>query len=131
MQLTFNTLVVDVSTALKAINSYQAGAYKEAISDLQCILDLEPKNWDARIMLAACYYKTGQFPAAQRAFQFIADKSDDAGARAKALEGMQAAAAKLDCRHSSGMSALPAEFGCYVERINTAPRAPQGPQWLS
>lgn len=129
MKLTFNTLVVDVTVALKAINRYQAGAYKDAIADLQCILDLEPRNWDARIMLAACYYKTGQYPAAQRAFQFIADKSEIAEVRAKAMEGLQATSAKLDPRNS-GMSALPAEFGCHVERINV-PQPQRGPNWLN
>lgn len=129
MKLTFNTLVVDVSVALKAINRYQAGAYKEAISDLQCILDLEPRNWDARVMLAACFYKTGQYSSAQRAFQFIADKSESVEARAKAMEGLQATNAKLDPR-GSGMSALPPEFGCHIERINV-PQPQRGPNWLT
>lgn len=129
MALTFNTLIADVSVALKAINLYQAGSYKEAISELQCILDYEPCNWDARLMLAACYYKTGQLPAAHRAFQFIKDRTDRDELRKKAEEGLEATNAKIEKR-DSGASALPAEYGLYVDRVNHRSSASQGPNWL-
>lgn len=113
MKLTFNTLVVDLSVALKAIKLYQSGEFKQSISAIQDVLDLEPNNWDARLMLAVCYYKTGQYAAALRAFQLIADKTDCIEIRRKANEGVHVTAAKLDNRHNR--PAFPAEFGCHVE----------------
>lgn len=126
--LTFNTMIADVSVALKAINLYQTGCYKEAINELQSVLDCEPNNWEARLMLAACYYKTAQYPAAERAFQFIANKTTNPEVRKRAEEGIDATRDKMD-GSKGGKSALPAEFGLYVERINR-PTAPQGPTWL-
>lgn len=128
MTLTFNTLIADVSVALRAINFYQSGSYKDAIGDLQSILDYEPCNWDARLMLAACFYKTGQLPAAHRAFSFIKDRCDKDDVRNRAMEGLEATNAKLEKRDTS-MSALPAEYGLYVERVN-APSQQRGPSWL-
>lgn len=128
MTLTFNTLIADVSVALKAINLYQAGSYKEAIVELQCILDYEPTNWDARLMLAACYYKTGQLPSALRAFQFIKDRCDKTEVKKRAEEGIEATTAKIEKR-DTGRSALPAEYGLYVDRINST-TTNRGPSWL-
>jgi hypothetical protein len=126
--LTFNTMIADVSVALKAINLYQNARYKDAINELQCILDFEPTNWDARLMLAACLYKTAQYPAAERAFQFIANKTTNAELRRRAEEGVSATRDKMD-KWKCGESALPAEFGLYVDRISR-PTATQGPNWL-
>jgi tetratricopeptide (TPR) repeat protein len=115
MEFTFNTQIIDVSVALNALNLYRSGAYKDAISHLLNILDMEPKNWDARLMLGACYFKTDQFASAQRAFRFIYENCPIGDTKSRALEGMQAATFKLQ-----PAKALPMEFGGYVER-NTAP----------
>ncbi len=117
MKLTFNTLIADVSIALKAINNYRAGSYEQAITSLHDILDSEPMNWDARLMLAACYYKTEQWSSAHRAFAFIVSRTNDNDIRAKALEGQQVTSAKLN-NWIGRPGELPAEFGCFVERLN-------------
>ncbi len=113
MKQTFNTFVSDLSVALTAINLYQAGEYRKAISHIQEILDLEPNNWDARLMLAVCFYKTGQHASAIRAFQVIAEKTNCDDIRKKANEGTAVCTAKLDKRNER--SAIPAEFSCYIE----------------
>ncbi len=125
--LTFNTLIVDISVALKAINFYQSGQFEEAISELQSVLDYEPKNWDARLMLAACYYKTKQWSAAHRVFQFIEAQSNNAGIKQKAAEGIRVCDGKMKNWHGSA-STVPAEFGCFVERWNIEPK--QEMSWL-
>ena len=112
--LTFNTTSLDVSVALNAVRYYQSGNFQQAIDSLQLVLDVEPNNWDARLMLGACYYKSGQFVSAHRVFQFIADKTDKPQIRTKAAEGAQVCAAKLDNRLTMP-GVIPAEFGCYVE----------------
>ncbi|MBX9571871.1 MAG: tetratricopeptide repeat protein [Candidatus Obscuribacterales bacterium] len=112
--LTFNTTSLDVSVALNAIKHYQAGNYKQAIDSLQLVLDCEPENWDARLMLGACFYKSGQYVSAHRVFQFLCDKTNNLEIRRKAAEGVQACTAKMDNRHSMPGD-IPAEFGCYVE----------------
>lgn len=127
MKLTFNTLIADVSVALKAINSYRAGCFEEAISCLQDILDVEPTNWDARLMLGACYYRLGQWSAAHRAFSYIVAKTDNIEIRAKAQEGQQVAASKLS-NWIGNPAELPAEFGCYVERVGKPKVQPMS--WL-
>jgi thioredoxin-like negative regulator of GroEL len=83
MDFTFNTQIVDVSVALNALKFYKAGQYKEATSCLLDLLDVEPKNWDARLMLGACYFKTEQWGAAQRAFRFIFEQCPAADIKSK------------------------------------------------
>ncbi|MBX9685460.1 MAG: tetratricopeptide repeat protein [Candidatus Obscuribacterales bacterium] len=111
MEITFNTCNLDASVALKALQLYKAKKYKEAIPALQEILDVEPKNWDARLLLGACYYKTAQYPSAQRLFQFIYDAPGVPQAtRIKAQQALRAVAMAKE-----GLSDLPAEFGCYAQ----------------
>lgn len=112
MEFTFNTQIVDISVALNALKLYKSGRHKEAINCLLDILDCEPKNWDARLMLGACYYKTEQYAAAQRAFRFLHDNCNDPETKRKAGDGLRAATAKLQ-----KVSALPAEFGSYEDRM--------------
>lgn len=111
MEFTFNTQIVDVSVALNALKLYKGGQYKDATAKLLDIIDVEPKNWDARLMLGACYFKTEQFAAAQRAFRFIYENCPVSDTKSRALEGMQAATYKLQPQKN-----LPMEFGGYVER---------------
>ncbi len=112
MKLTFNTMVADLSVALNAIEHYQAGRFTQAINDLQSVLDFEPNNWDARLMLGACFYKTQQWSAAHRTFDYIASKCIDSEIRTKAHEAVQVTTAKLNKWNTVG---LPLEFGCDVE----------------
>jgi thioredoxin-like negative regulator of GroEL len=111
MDITFNTQIVDVSVALNALKLYKDGNYKEAINHLLSILDVEPRNWDARLMLSACYYKTNQLGSAQRAFRFLYENCTDTDTKRKALEGLQATTAKLQKPVD-----LPPEFGSYAAR---------------
>jgi len=113
MQQPFSALatqIVDISVALNALRLYSEGDYKSGISQLIQILDLEPNNWQARLMLGACYYKTGEFAVAQRVFRFLYEKCPEADLKQKALEGLQASNAKL-LKHTD----LPPEFGCHID----------------
>lgn len=125
MKLTFNTLNCDATIALRAMRNYRAGIYDAAIADLQSVLDVEPTNWDARLMLGACYYRTAQWSAAHRVFQFINDRTDSLDLRNKALDGLAATNAKVN---KYNRASLPAEFGCYVEHHQTRPQPL--PSWL-
>lgn len=121
MEITFNTKIVDIAVALNALKLYRTKNYKDAISYLVEILDVEPRNWDARLMLSACYYKTKQYAAAQRAFRFLYDNCPEEDVRSRAREGLQATNALLEKKVE-----LPAEFGSYVARTH----AHQGSTWL-
>lgn len=113
VNLTLSTLVADLSVALKALEHYQSGRFRDAIQDLQSVLDFEPKNWDARLMLGASYYKTQQWSAAHRTFQYIATNAVDNEIRLKANEAMQVTQSKLN----SNRCGMPAEFGCDTELL--------------
>ncbi len=122
MNLTFDTEIVDAKVALRALKHYEDGNFENAINTLMEVLDIEPQNWQARLMLAVCYYKTGQFNSAQRAFQYIYEKAPERELRKKGLEGMQASKAKLEKHHSYS----PAEIASYFERNSQEPFFP----WL-
>lgn len=111
MDFTFNTQIVDISVALKALQLYRDKEYKPCTAILLDVLDAEPRNWQARLMLAACYFKTDQFAAAQRSFRFLVDNCDEADSKRKALEGLQASTVKLQKK-----TELPLEFGGYEAR---------------
>lgn len=116
MNLTFNTeIATNVSVVLDALNFYQKRQFKEAIEPLMNVLDMEPRNWDARLMLAACYYKTEQYGAAERAFRMIYDNAADIEMRNKAGQGLRAVAHKFHRRTHD----LPPEFGCNADRFTT------------
>jgi len=111
MQLTFNTQNVNISVALKALNSYRSGGYREASLALLEVLDTEPQNWDARLMLGACYYKLGQYFAAQCAFRVVCELSTDSAMRTKGREGILASNQRMGKRVEA-----PPEFGSCAVR---------------
>ena len=112
MNLTFNTQSVDVSVALKALNQYRAAEFEPAIATLLIVLDAEPDNWQARLMLGVCYYRTKQYFAAQWSFRHVYERTTDLASKKMGLEGLQATAAKL--------AEPPEEFAGMYER--TLPR---------
>jgi len=122
MNLTFDIEIVDAKVALRALKQYEEGNFGEAIRTLLEILDLEPKNWQARLMLAVCYYKTKQFISAERTFRFIYDQASERDLRKRGLEGLQATKAKLE-RNQAG---IPAEIASYFECNTKEPFFP----WL-
>ncbi|MBX9689878.1 MAG: tetratricopeptide repeat protein [Candidatus Obscuribacterales bacterium] len=111
MQLTFNTQNVSISVALNALNLYREGKYNEAVGALIDVLDQEPRNWDARLMLGACYFRTQQMFAAERVFRMIADQAEDKNLRVRAREGLLAISAVSGKRLE-----VPAEFGSCAVR---------------
>ena len=98
MNLTFNTQNVNIQVALKALEHYRKNQYAEAADALQEILDMEPQNWDARLMLGACYYKSGHYFQAQCAFRMICERASDPEIRKKANQGMLSAGSKMGPR---------------------------------
>lgn len=112
MEITFNTENRNATVALKALRLYKTKQYSEAIPSLTDILDCEPNNWDARLLLAACYYRTQQYMTAQRIFRFIADGCPERTTRLKALEAINVIATKMENKSND----CPPEFGCYASR---------------
>lgn len=108
MNIGITTLVMDVSVALQVMADYSAGKFKDAINGLQLIIDSEPKNWDAHLMLAACYFRTGQYSAAHRAFEFIEARACADDVRHKASEGLRVTTSKFERKAN-----FTAEFGSH------------------
>lgn len=106
--LSLNTTQIDTTVAMKAYNLYKSANYSEAMPALQEILDMEPTNWQARLFLGACFFKTGQPMAAERAFRFVYEKCSDEVLKQKACFAMQVV------KNETGKQA--AEFGSVVER---------------
>ncbi len=113
MEFTFNTYTVDATIALRALKNYRAGDFHNAAQDLLNILDHEPRNWQARLMLGACYFKTKQYGAAQRVFRHMCENSSDAELREKAWIGLQTTTDKLTKKTHE----MPLEFGDCVVRV--------------
>ena len=110
----FNTQNVNITVALNAMENYRNKDYKEAVPNLIHVLDVEPQNWQARLMLGACYYKLGQYFAAMCAFRLVSDKATDSAIKAEARRGLIACSGKGQERAKS-----PEEFGWHfaVERV--------------
>lgn len=109
MNISFNTENREAAVGLKALQQYKAKQYNEAIASFTEILDLEPRNWDARLLLAASYYKSAQYFTAQRIFMFIKDNCPEREIASKATEALRSTKAQLE----HGSTDLPPEFGCY------------------
>ena len=117
MKLTVNTDQVDATLALKAYNLYKGGLFGEATQALQEILDVEPRNWQARLFLAVCFSKTDQPGSAQRSLRFVYDNCTDANLRKKAFSALQLVNAALEVNSSS----TPPEFESVMERMSKLP----------
>jgi len=52
MKITFDTQIVNVSDAPNEPKLYSDGDYKQAMSRLVEVLDKEPNNWQARLVLS-------------------------------------------------------------------------------
>jgi Flp pilus assembly protein TadD len=111
IQLTFNTQNVNIAVALRALDNYRSGNYTEAITALNEVLDVEPNNWDARLMLGACFYKLDQQFSAQSAFRLICENATDPAVRNKAREGLIASGGKTGRRIE-----IPQEWGSCAVR---------------
>ena|SRR5579883_3243248 len=109
MELSFNTVNREGGVGLKAFQQYTSKQYNEAIASFNLILDFDPKNWDARLLLAACYYKTKQYVTAERIFSFIAETCDNVEIRSKARQALRSTRSQIE----HGTTELPPEFGCY------------------
>lgn len=109
MDISFNTENREAAVGLRAMQQYKAKQFNEAIGSFTEILDFEPQNWDARLLLAASYYKSNQYYTAQRIFTFIAESCPDREIAGKAREALRSTKAQLE----HGSTTLPPEFGCY------------------
>lgn len=74
---------------------------------------MEPRNWQAKLLLGACYYKENQPGAAQRAFRAVYSACDEAELKKKACMALQAVSAEME-KLTSGQ---PAEFSGMSERL--------------
>jgi thioredoxin-like negative regulator of GroEL len=106
MQITITTTQLDASVALKAYKSFKDADYQTASSRLLEILDVEPQNWQARLMLAVCYHKMGQQFASERALRFVYNGCPDSDLKQKACLALQSLAAHVD-----SVKLKPVEFG--------------------
>lgn len=113
MDLAISTSEIDITVAIQAYGHYKSGQYKAAIPLLQSILDFEPENWQARLFLAACFFKTGLPMAAQRAFRTILQSCPDEELRLKACQAFQFVNASI----ASEQTPIPAEFGIWAEKL--------------
>lgn len=110
MDLSFNTtLRLDATLAISAHNLYKEGRFREAITPLQDVLDYEPQNGYARLLLGVCFFKTGNAYAAERAFNAVKLNTRDQELRDKAIRALDALNFHLNMPRP--------EYGCVVERV--------------
>ena len=102
LDFSINTTFLDANAALKAYNDYKQGRYSEAINGLLSVLDTETRNWQARLFLGVCYYKTGQKFGAVRAFRYVYENCDDAELKSKACVAMQSVKSELEAAADGG-----------------------------
>ena len=112
MQLYITTTQIDTTLALKAYRLYKAAQYNDAIPVLQEILDVEHKNWQARLFLAACFFQTGQMITAERAFTYVYESCTDVELRRTANLALQT----LRATRTKEVD-IPPEFGALAERM--------------
>jgi thioredoxin-like negative regulator of GroEL len=110
------TVQIDTELALSGYALFKDGQYRAAIPLLLEILDLDTRNWQARLLLAACYHKTGQSAAALRALRFVYDNCVDAQLKQKSCLALQAVNASLQ-----QAVCTPAEFGSVNTRLQVQP----------
>lgn len=110
MDFTVNTQFLDANIALQAYRDYKEGRYNEAIAGLLPILDVEPRNWQARLFLGVCYYKTGQKFGASRAFRYVYDNCNDVELKQKACLALQSVRAEIETTEARS------SFGGYGEQ---------------
>jgi hypothetical protein len=95
VDINFNTTQLDASLVVNAYAFYKSGDYERAISALLGLLNIEPRNWQARLILGACYFHVNQKPAAQQAFRFVHDNCHDHDIARKAGLALQTVNAEL------------------------------------
>jgi thioredoxin-like negative regulator of GroEL len=111
-EINITTTSIDISVGLNALQAYQKGDYKNALTHLLDILDIEPKNWQARLYLGVCYHKTNQLAAAQRAFRYMWDNCPEAELKQKACTALHAVNAQINGEQTKA----PEEFGRYTQQ---------------
>jgi tetratricopeptide (TPR) repeat protein len=107
-----DTQIAGISFAIDALRLYCDGDFKIAISKLIEILDKDPRNWYAHLMLGACYYNTNDLAAARREFQSVYKKCPEVEFVRMSVEGY---AASLTTMMINLVEVAP-EFGCYSDR---------------
>lgn len=78
------TGLIERSAVTDGYKLYKEGAFRDAIPKMQCVLDMEPNNWLARLILGACFARSGQQYAADCAFRHIMDNCKDEEIRERA-----------------------------------------------
>lgn len=111
MELGMNTAEF-TSNAVSAYREYKSGNYQKALPILQDVLDFEPDNWMARLLLGVCFYKCGQPMASVRAFRLVYERCQESPIKQKACLALQAVTATLQ-KHNIEM---PLEWGDAIAR---------------
>jgi tetratricopeptide (TPR) repeat protein len=111
MDFAFKTTEINIGAAMSAYTLYKQSRYQEALPFLIEILNIEPKNWQARLFAGACYFKIGQPLAAERAIQFVYENTSDDVLKQKACFALQTI---RSARQASRMSTP--EFGELMHR---------------
>jgi hypothetical protein len=119
MQISINTTQFESTIALSAYHSYKAGDFDLATQSLLQVLDVEPRNWLARLMLAVCYHKTEKDFAAERALRFVYQNCPDEALKQRACLALQTLAANIQAAKRK-----PVEFGRFNSVHHNPPPVP-------
>ena len=103
MQTTSTTEMCGVSIFRNAVKLFGEEEYEKAMSQFLEVLDADPLDWYARLLLGACYYKSEEFAAAERIYQYIYQKCSDEKLVRVAVDGFRASRA----RASKSVRAMP------------------------
>jgi thioredoxin-like negative regulator of GroEL len=69
----------------QAYDYYREGQYKHALPLFQAIVEAEPSNYHAHLVLGVCYFYTKHANGAKDIFRFVADNCGDKEYKSKAL----------------------------------------------
>lgn len=108
--ITFNTVQMELASILTGYKLFKAGKYSEATPYLTSVLEIDPENWQARLLLGACYMKTGQAVTALRAFRWVSENCFNEVLKGKADKALQACKAAIERDPTTAVELQPGEL---------------------
>jgi hypothetical protein len=102
----------------RGVLAYKNREYKESITELQKVLDVEPRHWRAKLYLAMSYYHGGEVFAAYRHFSYLRDNCTDSEIRLKAESAMNALNDQLTPKAPATNGRMP-EMTCTMKKPTT------------
>ncbi len=85
MNISIATIQSEATLVVNAYRFYKSQRYNDAIPVLQNMLDLDSRNWQARLFIAVCLLRTGQVQWAEQTLLDMLDQCQEPHLRNQAL----------------------------------------------